>query len=674
MIKVLNKSPQLLILLSITLALLSISIIFFASYPGFYSPDSHNQLLQALAGEYEDWHSPLMSWTWSILIRMTNLIESMFIFHTIILFTAAVYWVLISNKLVGFRCSLFIPLLLISPVITVFFGTVWKDVGFAYFMLLSCGILILGILNNKISILLLVTVSFLLFFSFGFRANGIFAIIPIIFLSSWCFFKNTKGKMLKSITTTGIIILVIVLSTDVFYYSILNAKKSSPFRATQLNDLTGISATSGKNYFPEISNKIPGFFKKIQKGYKGMAVYANIDHMIFLKQAPFSQKELSVSWINSIRKNPALYLKHRWMIFCSIMNKAWHSSSRRPLNILINDGKGPYVYDINFKGLTIFHRFLSINDDLGQIGFLQSGWFWPILLLSEIIAGVFIIRDKKIKVIILLLSSSGMLYLLPYFIIAPSCDFRYLYWSTIAAALCFLFTISRLKSKHFIVFSCMAFYLSSVAIYSSLEDLTKRKWRHDALENQSDALVSYYDLISSSIFREDASSLKSILAKIKGYGYMSSNDGNISLFLIIQSYIEDKNQKNLERIANTLIRGRNIHFPVRVRINGYIQKEMSRYASKERLSYLSAVLLCPQVTSLPLLRIGHSDTLATDFIRGCLLNARDFLESSARFDEEKEKLKKIIKKLEESALIPSFLIEKYLSKEVREEVDRKQDE
>jgi VIT1/CCC1 family predicted Fe2+/Mn2+ transporter len=33
------------------------------------------------------------------------------------------------------------------------------------------------------------------------------------------------------------------------------------------------------------------------------------------------------------------------------------------------------------------------------------------------------------------LSASGLLYLLPYFFAAPSSDFRYLYWSIVAANL-----------------------------------------------------------------------------------------------------------------------------------------------------------------------------------------------------------------------------------------------
>jgi hypothetical protein len=33
------------------------------------------------------------------------------------------------------------------------------------------------------------------------------------------------------------------------------------------------------------------------------------------------------------------------------------------------------------------------------------------------------------------LSASGLLYLLPYFFVAPSSDFRYLYWSIVAANL-----------------------------------------------------------------------------------------------------------------------------------------------------------------------------------------------------------------------------------------------
>ena len=463
MIKIIKRkaSP---ISLSIALICLSVSILFHAYYPGQYTNgDTVSQFSQAINNSYKMWHPPLMAWTWSILLKMTNLTASMLIFHTLLLFVSAICWTFVFNKLLGFRFSLAIPLLIISPIINSVFGQVLKDAGFAYYMLLACGVLALGIVKKKISILLLITIFCLSFLALGTRSNGLFAIIPIIFLSFWFFFEKTKWKTLKSVTITGIVMLGILFCLHIFNYYILNAEKCYTFQYTQRQDLILISVISEKNYFPE-SLKIlwkRTKNKNFKQSGKFVVPFDDVIAYPVCGQSYDIQKQLNYAWIVSIVENPVLYLKLRWKMFKATIENfsfvGFNLFKRKAKNKTVRQMKDLSMsanlnFGNSFKGLNITQSCIIIFTLFCIAGhriayFFTGGWFWPMLLLSELVIGLFIVQDKRLKTIILLLSSSGILYLLPYYIVIPLPGSRYLYWSIISGSFCFFFVIGSSLKK-----------------------------------------------------------------------------------------------------------------------------------------------------------------------------------------------------------------------------------
>ncbi len=454
--------------LSISLTCLSIGIIFHAYYPGNYSnPDMLSQFGQALnLSPYNDWHPPLMAWTWSILLKITNLTASMFILHTLILLASVICWTFIFNKLLGFRFSLFIPFLVLSPVITHFYSHILKDIGFAYYMLLACGVLTLGVIKNKISVLLLTTIFFLSFAALGTRLNGIFAIIPIVFFSSWFFFEKKKQKFLKSAVMTGIVMFGFVSCLHIFHY-ILNVRKSYPFQYVQKQDIIWISKTSGKNYLPESLGKLLEKHKN-----KDFRLVPN-NWEVFLPPGDMSAircrniydcRRLTYAWIVSIVENPSLYLHLRWRMFkalfmgVSFPNNTLSFIKVRKENRVVQRTKelsisaNLHFDNTSFKGLSITHWFITVANQLfnaiySPVYILTGGFFWFHFLFGEVLIGMFVIQDKRLRTIILLLSSSGILYLLTYFFVVPAVPPRYLYWSIISGSFCVFFVIKGWMSN-----------------------------------------------------------------------------------------------------------------------------------------------------------------------------------------------------------------------------------
>src|SRR5437016_233932 len=56
-------------------------------FPGESGPDSQSQYAQAVAGQFDDWHPPLMAWLWSILRLLADGDAPMFCFQVVC------YWV-----------------------------------------------------------------------------------------------------------------------------------------------------------------------------------------------------------------------------------------------------------------------------------------------------------------------------------------------------------------------------------------------------------------------------------------------------------------------------------------------------------------------------------------------------------------------------------------------------
>lgn len=460
---------------SIVLTFFAVYITVSAFFPGFYDEDSMDQLGQATNELYRDWHSPLMSWLWSILIKLTGLTEILFIFHSIILLASGVCWVLVFNKF-GFG-KILIPIFLASPLVTSFSGFVIKDVGFAYSMLFSCGVLAFGIVNQeqikrkRFTWWSTCVVSLcILFYAIGVRLNGIFSAVPVIFLIVRITMNRTNYGIWKtyviSALYTLLIFSVMIIGIQFFYYKIINAKRTYHTQYILLLDLAGISTISDNDYFPayirtsdkydiqSINNAYKRAMDKETRGVANNMFYSQ--KLIPMNEDGKLQKKLRLVWMNTLLKEPLTYLKHRWSLFNYLIMmtpphlhyiKISHSSERR--DSLFEKNYVPknarYFHKVNFTGDAIIKNFVEKTNLKFQKSFLALGWFWFVLLLIEFIVGIFFVRNKSFQSLILLLSSSGMLYIYPYFFIVPASHFRYLYWGVISGSVCLFCIVAWIK-------------------------------------------------------------------------------------------------------------------------------------------------------------------------------------------------------------------------------------
>ena len=176
-------------------------------WPGRVNVDIANQYLQA-TGEipYSDWHPPVMSAVWGILLDITGDPGSLLLLQVGLLAAAA--WgigVLVHRSGAPKWVSLLGPTIMVTPWVVSQMTTLWKDTQMAVAILLAVVLVMIPRFVPK-AWLLWLPVLVLLVYAVGVRKNAVFAVVPIAVYGGWCLvhlWRNRRGRPGDSATSTG---------------------------------------------------------------------------------------------------------------------------------------------------------------------------------------------------------------------------------------------------------------------------------------------------------------------------------------------------------------------------------------------------------------------------------------------------------------------------------------
>ena len=125
---------------------LGLSLNLIAYYPGFLSPDGFDQYSQALSGQYNDWHAPIMAALWSLFIKIHNGVLPMLLFQLSLLWIA-IYLLMTAIKSRFWQVS--IALLSLAPFFQNFAAFIVKDAQMAFVWLLAIVIMFRAGIRDK---------------------------------------------------------------------------------------------------------------------------------------------------------------------------------------------------------------------------------------------------------------------------------------------------------------------------------------------------------------------------------------------------------------------------------------------------------------------------------------------------------------------------------------------
>ena len=480
------------------LALLTVvpSLVFIRLFfPGRANVDIGNQYAQANDDiPFSDWHPPIMSVVWRVLIGLTGQAGSLFVLQVAILTLACWLLGVFVHRWGAPRwVSLAGPAIMATPWVLSQMTTMWKDTQMAVAMLLAVVLLIITRFVPKAPAawMLWIPALVLLVYAFGLRKNAIFAIVPIAVYFGYLLVKQLRGhrRLSRFVTRPGmaataaaLLVLVVlgagVKATDLAIESQEDVKSTGQISQIFLDDVM-FSVPNGdlqaSDAPAELKDKISTARDKCLKKGEMWDAYWNC----YGKGAtgePFSpiayQEELKDLWLGEVITHPLRYIEYRAAVFSYYFFTSaveywpadWHYDAAK-VGLEQGNAKADYIVRPYVEDFA-----------LDTFPMLFKPWFWTLLAsvllvfgyrarrrestaeafakvpaaMSAKTAGTTISKPAGKRTFwpeITMLATSALFYVIGYFPIVPSNHFRYTFWPALAVTVALLFVLAMWQTK-----------------------------------------------------------------------------------------------------------------------------------------------------------------------------------------------------------------------------------
>jgi hypothetical protein len=134
--------------------------------------------------------------------------------------------------------------------------------------------------------------------------------------------------------------------------------------------------------------------------------------------------QLEKTWLNVIAHHPQSYLAHRVAVF-----KVQFGIGQNQVCLPFESGIHPNSLGVSMRpswlNSMVMRRLQQMKDSL-----FFRGWFFLLLLIALLLVAM-LPNFRQHAMAVYALGSSGLLYALGYFFIAPTCDFRMYWWMVV---------------------------------------------------------------------------------------------------------------------------------------------------------------------------------------------------------------------------------------------------
>jgi hypothetical protein len=396
------------------------------------SPDSLYQYQQSLSGKLTDWHPAIMSKVWSFSNIVVQGPSGMLILQNLFLYSALY---ILSREFRDVKYKFFVISIGLLPWILNISGVIWKDVQLAFSLLLLFSLIKLP--RNRSWYFFF---AVLVFYSIQLRHNGFIAFIPLFYL--------VLKPLIPNLRTAIIILVSIFVTLGTFTFSTKFTNEVFSVKKAEMlyyyDDLTYFSLLEGRSLLPTVPlQHIKACALDARGGYPGYAIDFCMRTITNRGDVDpkFINNSLQKIWIQEIIQHPIAYLKLRLYMFNAILRapgfEPYYVSNEgivpNEFNIVANDN---FLVDARQSYL----RFV-----LSFFDFVYRYAFWLFIGLVQL---MILKTQKKLprKDFQVGLTLSGLLYLLPYFLLNAT-DYRYGYWT--ALSLTVSLSISLFYRSHF---------------------------------------------------------------------------------------------------------------------------------------------------------------------------------------------------------------------------------
>ena len=402
-------------------------------YPGVMSEDARYMYQDIAKGFLGDWQSPVMTMLWSIIDPIAPGAGSMF------LLTTTIYWLafgLLAFKMAqrSLRFALALLFLALSPPAFVFLSMIWRDVLFASAWLLAAALcLAFGKKEHPPPRSIQVIGFGLLAFGFLLRPNALLAAPLLGAYIAW-----PAQFSLKRVTAVFVPAVVGLLGLlYCVYYVALGAKRQHIVQTIMVFDLGGIGHFAKENQFP-VS------WTASETILLTTTCYQPVDWTSYWNHGPcffvmrrledeklFGSTTVVQTWMRAIVSHPVAYLQHRaafvWTFLAGANSTLWTGDAEDASKAVFAGNPAVAALRTLYNALRSTPLFLPGSWLLGCMAVTALAW-----RRRKTPSGAFAIG----------VCGSASIYVLSFFVVGVTADFRYVYWAVLASvAGCFVLAL-----------------------------------------------------------------------------------------------------------------------------------------------------------------------------------------------------------------------------------------
>lgn len=436
MLRTIERSPLVLGLIAL-LALLGFGFVLHASYPGYLNPDSFWQLKQVLGERYNDWHAPFMTLVWSLTHALVPGPAGVVVLDNLLVWGALALLAVAAARLVG----AWAVLILLTPWIPGLFnylGHVHKDAMLVAWMLAAFACAFCG--NDpaaapRVRLVWMLLANLFALAAFLTRANVVFALVPLLLYANL-----PLGR--RRTWVAVLLMLCLMPGFQAVQNRVLDVEAKHPGDSIKTFHLLALSYFEDRNLFPgrwtaSDSQKIietcysPVQWDTVAKWGQCGGLASSLE-----RQGVWGSREMTRAWLQSLAGNPL----GAYSAMAATFARSMHEPNSRamlyeqPRSAEIRyDHPSPRPATAQIARAYIESAF---NDRYGR------PWVFAVVSFAAA-ALVFGLRlgRSRLGVFALALIASGTVYLLTYFPLNVSAEYRYFYWCGYAAYLGLLCTL-----------------------------------------------------------------------------------------------------------------------------------------------------------------------------------------------------------------------------------------
>lgn len=430
----------------ITLALLpglSLATILLASWPGYLSFDSAFQWYQARYLVFADIAPPLLPALWAGLLQLGLAATTGPLLLIALLFAFGFARLALNAERRGqpVLASLIAGLGPACPLLILLLPHVWTDLLLAASLLAAVSLLDAPRLRLPGHL----AIGLMLFMATAARHNGVLAVLPLALWWAWCLASHWSS--VRKLALGGLLV-VLLWGGKWGLGQVLVQERLDTWAVAPMHDLQAVSIATGQQLLP--SGLVgPGMdVAQLQAAfhpYSATLLFSGTESGVANPTIgallPQQRQDLREAWLG-VLDQPAWWA-HRWRMFRGLLG-----SHRAPeLQGLVDDPSlTPYADNPALQPAAPAAHFgyRKLVNSLRGSPLYAPGWY---LLLGMVAMVFWWRRAVPGRTTGLILLASAWVYTLPYFLLAPSAETRYVLWPVLASWLVLLASVGGVRRQ-----------------------------------------------------------------------------------------------------------------------------------------------------------------------------------------------------------------------------------